>query len=188
MTNSIKKKLAYTICIFAAMVLFGLAIHGAIPDCENENGVDFRIVADNLSYAPGATLRVKFLVTNTGEEPLYLFRLLSDCSSQIGGYLFFILDQNNKEVPIQRCAADLIMDDRVIDELSDPKFGIALRKYDIYGFQGEFQLPAKKGIYQLKAELWPPGFTDKQKEILSQRQMRVLRSRCLAPIVTITIK
>lgn len=175
-------------CALAAVVLFGLAIHAAAPDCGSENGVDFRIVTDKRSYAPAATLHVKFLITNPGEEPLYLFRLLSDCSSQIGSYLFFILDEKNKEVPKQRCSADLIMDERVIDELSDPKFGIALRKYDIYGFEGEFQLPAKKGTYRLKAELWPPGFTEKQKEILSQRQMRVLRSRCAAPIVTITIK
>ena len=188
MKNRFCKNIVRAPCAFAAVVLTVLATPVVGSDCGEEGRIDFRIITAKIHYSPGAIARVKFIITNTGEEPLYLFRSVSDCTSQIGSYLFWILDQDNKEVPLQRCSVDLAMDERVINELADPKFGIALRKNDIYGLEEEFQLPVKKGTYRLKAELWPPGFTDKQKEILSQKHMRVLQCRISAPIVQITVK
>jgi hypothetical protein len=63
-----------------------------------------------------------------------------------------------------------------------------LKERDVYGGAEDFELPAKKGIYRLEAKLIPTGFTDKQKETLSQNHMRVLTSPFPAPVVSITVK
>lgn len=176
-------------CALAAIFLSTSPIRGIASDCGEKSGVNFRIVTDKLVYPPKSRMRVDFLVTNKEEVPLYFFRTLSQCSSQIGSYLLLIVDQKKHQVPIQRCSADLLMDKLdVLETLTNPKFGILLRQGDVYGLEEDFELPAEKGTYSLNAELEPPGFTDKQRDILTANKMRVLECPRRAPSVIITIK
>lgn len=189
MRNPIWNKIITAGCALALIVLSVLIIRAMPPDPDPENGVDFQIVTDKLVYAPGSTMQVKFLVTNTGKDPIYLFRSVSNCGSQLGSYSLSVFDHNGQQVAIQRCFSDLFLDKLdVVEELTNPKLGILLEQWDIYGHVADFELPTKKGRYRLKAVLIPPGLLAKQKEILSQKHMRVLQSPCPAPIVTITIK
>jgi hypothetical protein len=176
-------------CVVVAMFFCTLTPRAAAPDLGRESDVEFRIATDKLVYSPKSTVHLKFLVTNTSEVPLYLFREVSPCSSQLGSYLMLILDRSHREVPIQRCSADLLMDTLdVVGTLTNPRFGILLLRGEVYGRDWTFELPDAKGTYRLKAELIPPGFTEGQKELLADRKMRVLQTRYPAPIVTITIR
>jgi hypothetical protein len=183
------RKVSYAGFVLAAIVSSTLVARGIAPDCSESSGVGFRIVTDKLVYAPKSTMRVDFLVTNTEEVPLYFFRTLSQCSSQLGSYLLLIVDRKKRQVPIQRCSADVLMDKLdVVETLTHPKFGILLAHGAAYGHEEVYELPAEKGTYWLNAELVPPGFTDTQREILTENKMRVLQCPCRAPDVTITIK
>ncbi len=157
---------------------------------STKTGVDFQVVVDKLVYSPGSTMNVKFILTNTGETPLYITRSLSECSNIEGAFFFRILDQKGHDVTSRGCSSDVgpAWETHVIDQVIDPKLWIALQPGEIFGRSSAFELPKEKGTYRLRAEITPPGFTDKQREMLSQKEIRVLQSPCPAPIVTITIK
>lgn len=168
----------------------GRLTRNPVPRCGPNAGVDFRIMTDKLVYRPKSTMYLKFLVTNTGEKPLYLFRHMNQCGSQLGSYQLTILDRHGRRVPVQTCFADLLMDELdAVEMLTNPKSGIALKPGQIYDIEGDFELPSKPGKYRLKAELFPPGFLDKQRQVLAEKDMRVL-DKCLvpAPDVTITVR
>jgi hypothetical protein len=131
-------------CALAAIWLSTSAMQGTSSKCGDKSGVSFRIVTDMLVYAPKSTMRVDILVTNKAEVPLYFFRTLSQCSSQLGSYLLLIVDRKKQEVPVQRCSADLLMDKLDVAEmLTNPKLGILLGQGDVYGLEEEFELPGK---------------------------------------------
>jgi hypothetical protein len=155
---------------------------------DEKIGVNFRILTDKAVYSPGSTMHVKFIVTNTIEEPLYLYRHLSVCSGQLGFVFFQILDHNNADVRTSGCSADGWPPGEEVEYLADPKFWILLKQGDIYGGSADFDLPAKKGAYRLKGELVPTGFTEKQKKTLSQKHMRVMTEPCSTPLVTIAVR
>jgi len=160
------------------------------PECGPNTGVELRIMTDKLVYAPKSVMRVKFIVTNTGDVPLYFFRELNQCSSQLGSYFLRILDQRGKEVLVQRCYADLVLEQLdVIGWLNNPRWGILLRQRDVYGLEERYEVPAKKGAYRLEAELIPAGLLEKQLQALAEKQMRI-SPHCIvtAPVVTITVK
>jgi hypothetical protein len=170
------------------VALFGLAVLHAPSSGNEEKGVDFQMLTDKTVYSSGSTMHVKFIVTNTGEEPLYLHRDLYVCSGQFGFVFFQILDNNNQDVRTSGCSNDNWPPGEEVEHLADPKFWVLLKQGDIYGGSGDFELPAKKGAYRLKAELVPTGFTEKQKDTLSQTHMRVLTEPCPAPLLTVTVK
>jgi len=157
---------------------------------EYEEGVSLHISTDKNSYAPGATMHVRFLVTNTGKEPLYLFRNVGQCSSQYGWLSVSLRDEQNRNVGSWECSVDdpLIATRDFVGILSNPKSGVFLKQGEIYGREEGYELPKKAGTYQLTAELAPGGVSKEQDEALVQHQMRVLRGTCLAPAVTITVK
>src|SRR5260370_22980215 len=190
MRHATIKKIIYASCAVTAIVLASSILRGTPQDCGAKNGVDFHIVTDRVAYTPRATLRVKFLVTNTGGPRLYFSRHLNECGSPAGFASLQILDDTNQDVRSSGCSDDIgpIKDSELIEMVTNPKIWIRLEPREIYGGEATFELPAKEGTYRLKAELWPTSFTDKQKEILSQRQMRVLQKPCAASFVTITIK
>lgn len=175
-------------CIAAATILFFSAIRGTTPEPDGTTGVAFQVVTDKTAYAPSSTLWVKFILTNTGKSPLYLSRNLSECSSSQGSFFFLILDDKNQDVTGQGCSLDSWPPGEDVERLADPQLWIRLNQGEIFGREFAFDLPSKKGTYRLKAELTPTDFTDQQKEILSEKQIRVLEKRCPAPIVTITIR
>lgn len=177
-------------CMFWATVLISLPTQGMPQACGPKSGVSFQVLTDHLDYAPGAALHVKFLVTNTGETPLYFSRHLNGCGSPVGFVSLQILDRNNQDVRDSGCSDDVgpIGDAELIEVVTDPRFWIQLQPREIFGGEATFALPAKKGTYRLKAELFPTSFTEKQKQILSKRGTRVLQSSCPAPSVTITVR
>lgn len=172
------------------MVFLGLLNWAVLLASTRESGVDFRIMTDKPVYGPGSKLLVKFVIANTGDRPFVVPRNISQCSNIEGSFFLLILDRNNHDVAGQGCSADLgpTWETHVIEQVLDPKLWIVLGPGEIYGKVSTFELPKEKGIYRLKAELIPPGFTDKQREILSQKDVRALDRRYAAPIVTITVK
>jgi hypothetical protein len=182
------KCLGWTI---AAVVSFG-SLAGGIPPGPPRNsaeGVDFQILPDKLVYDLGTTMRIRFVVLNTGDSPLYLYRGLNECSSQMGSFFFLILDPNEKDARSEGCSAEFTMQDmNVLTSLSDSSSWIVLGPEEMFGKQIGFPVPTKKGIYHLKAELKPPGFTDKQRETLLKKHIRILDTPCMAPEVVITVK
>jgi len=148
MTLHVKTRIAAS--TLWAMAIFSLATRGMPPDCGPESHVTFQIVTDHLNYAPGASLHVKFLVTNTGEAPFYLSRHLNECGSPVGFASLQILDQGNQNVRDSGCSDDIgpINDNELTEVVTDPKFWILLQPREIYGGEATFALPTKKGTYR----------------------------------------
>jgi hypothetical protein len=186
-------KTAYIIPFVGAILLCSLATlaQAPTPECGGKTGVEFRIVTDKLVYPPKAVMRVKFLITNTDATPLHLIQALNDCTSPKGFFWLDILDKNNKTVPIPGCSADLLMDQLdAVETLSNPKTSLLLYMQEIYGYEGEYELPDKQGTYRLKAKLFTGDFNEQQQQALADKHMRVLPQHCFisAPIVVITVK
>lgn len=159
------------------------------PKCGSAVGIEFQILPDNTVYHPNSAMYVKFIITNTGEKSIYLFRFVNQCSSQVGMYHLTVFEKKGGEVPVKFCFADLLLQNLdVVETFANPKFGIELRRGEVYGDVGEFNVPAKPGKYLLKAELIPPSLLDKQRLALIQSKMRVLECRVSAPPVSITVK
>lgn len=188
MTMSILKTISRTSCALVATGLLSLSVSGSGPPCDPESGVDFRIITDDTDFSPGATAHVMFIVTNKG-EPLYVYRGLSQCSSQMGSYFLLIFDKNDREANRSGCASDFRMDKVDIrDSLADSDSWILLKRGEAYGRESEITIPSEKGMYRLKAELTPPSLSDRQREILSADRLRVLQCGISAPILTIKVK
>jgi|SRR6185437_6467521 len=182
--------IAVTVVVFALMV----PAQSVLPQCGTKSDMDFQIVTDKLIYSPKSMVHVKFLVANTDytqKRVLHLYRLVSDCSSQMGQYRLTLLDKNNNWVPMQECSADVLMDKvDALEVFTNPVTGIALKVGEVFGSEEDVLLPPKKGTYRLKAELFPAAFNEKQRQALLDKQVRVLPGGCIisAPVVTITIK
>lgn len=173
-------------------------------ECSMNNGFNFQVVTDKLAYAPKSVVHVKFLVTNTdytqrqdSSTGLYSFRalhvsrLLSYCTSQIVFYSLTVLDQNDKRVPTSVCSSDHEMDKLdAVALFTNPRTGIALLPGEVFGSEEEVQLPAEKGTYRLKAELFTGDFNEKQQQALAEKKIATLPPHCTipAPVVTITVK
>ena len=186
-TSKITAISAVAILGFLACPRWLVSARNISDDCDD--GVTFRILTDQTEYRPGSTLRVTVLVTNSSSTPLYLFRRLTQCSSQIGSYYFTLFDANRKKVPMPGCSSDLIMDKvDVVRDLTNPTTGIALESREIFGRQEEIKLPAKKGVYRLRTELIPAGLNAEQEESLAKHHIRPVRKACKARDVLITIK
>jgi hypothetical protein len=173
----------------ALAILLVISRSAALSQADGKCDVDFRILTDSASYSPGARMHVKFVVTNTGEAPLYFFRNISSCSSQIGSFFLLIIDEKGREANRSGCSSDYRMETvDVLTQLTSPETGMKLKAAEIWGFESTFKLPNKTGVYQLKAELIPAGLTKEQREILSRKNIRVLQTRCAAPVLTIAVK
>jgi hypothetical protein len=196
MRTPVAKAVIWVISILVAglaglLTSSGLARGPSNPGCDE--GVNLQIMTDQTSYSPGAIMHVKFLITNTAKTPLYLFRGIGQCSSQHGWLSLQLRDLHNKEVEVEgwECSADDFSMNTLdmVRFLSSPETGVLLQQGEIYGREADYNLPKKKGTFRLHLELAPAGFlTEEQKQALSQHQMRVLHSPCLAPAVTITVK
>ena len=74
MTNLIVNNLNRLSWSVAGLISLCSVMYGAKRDSGKENGVDFQIIADRMVYSPGSTMKIKFIVTNIGEKPLYIPR------------------------------------------------------------------------------------------------------------------
>jgi len=161
------------------------------PNSACDDGLEFRLEIDKNSYTPGTTIHVRFVVRNDDSTPLYFFRNIGQCSSQIGWLALDLRDQNNHEVESWSCSADDFDFGKrdVAAILSASETGILLNKSEAYIREVDYQLPKQKGTFRLHAELAPPGYlTDKQRAALSKRNIRVLKSTCVAAPLTISVK
>ena len=199
-------KTSSVVLAICTVILFaGLAqAQTSVPACGTNQGFDFQIVTDKLVYAPKATMHVKFLIMNTDYREqqdkatglysfrvLYLNRTVNYCTSPTGFYWLTILDKHDKSVPIKACSIDSDMEkEDAVELFTNPKTGVALRPGDVYGSEGQFQLPSQKGKYRLKAELFTGGFLEKQLQSLAEKHIRILPPDCqvAAPEVTVTVK
>ncbi|PYT76426.1 MAG: hypothetical protein DMG40_26185 [Acidobacteria bacterium] len=190
MTNLIVNNLNRLSWSVAGLISLCSVMYGAKRDSGKENGVDFQIIADRMVYSPGSTMKIKFIVTNIGEKPLYIPRSLSECSNIEGSFFFWLLDQKDRNLTGKGCSSDVgpTWETHIMEEVVDAKRWIALKPGEIFGKTSTFELPRKKGTYRLRAELTPPGFSDKQRELLAQQEIRVLRTSCWASTVSITVK
>jgi hypothetical protein len=156
---------------------------------ECDDGVALRAVTDKKVYSLGESLRVQFLITNHSAETLYLFKM-STCTSQLGWLSLEIRDSQNKEVEMLGCSSDSAMvSAELFKALSESKFGVSLDQDQTFGITTLYDLPSKRGTYQLRPEIIPMGYVKPDLEdMLSSNHMRILRKRCSAPFVTITVK
>jgi hypothetical protein len=190
MSQAIVSRLVVGVCILA----LGLSVCSffgemrAASGCDE--GIDLQITADKRLYTPGSTINVQFLVKNTDETPLYLFSAINQCSSPLGWLSLRMRDPHGQQVRSFACAVDYLMDQvDPVQELTDSKYGVRLRKDEIFGRVQEYKLPREKGSYRLQADLGQVGYlTDEQNDALSQHQMRVLRHTCSSPVVVIEVR
>jgi hypothetical protein len=184
------KNIFYIWCAPITMLISGILIQAISisqkPKCETE----FKILTDKFVYNSGSSVRVNFIVTNEGKAPFYIYRGLRPCSSPLGSYSFAILDTMGRDIQEGGCSLDSapMEDSKLIEWITNPEDWIVLEPRESYGKQYTFDLPAKPGSYRLKAELIPTYFTEKQKEMLSQKGIRTLQYPCPASVVTITVK
>jgi hypothetical protein len=118
---------------------------------------------------------------------------LIGCSEPGGWAELKIFDENHALMPGRECSDDSIpaKDEDMLEIARQiPTSGewVSLCQGEIYGGVGEIDLPKKKGVYELKAEIYPPGFSEKQKEILAKNGIRVLLRPIAAPVVKIKVK
>ncbi len=177
-------------CLIAAVALFGLTVSGEPPQCDSQSMIDFQISTDKTAYRLRSVMHVKFILTNASQSPVYVYRFLHECSSENGFISFQILDQKGHNLRPWTCSADSWPPLAQVDALkvlSDSSLWIVLKQGESTYGELHIELPAKKGNYRLQAELVPPAFTDKQRDILSQKEMSVLGKPCTAHPVTITV-
>lgn len=174
----------------AALLCLGSTSLAVQTDSSQVNGVEVQIVTDRQIYSRGSTAKVKFIVTNAAETPLYLSRSLSECSNIEGSFSFQILDSDGHDVTNKGCSSDVdpTWQTHVLDQIPNPKQWIALQPGEIFGKASAFQVPKEKGTYTLKMELTSPGLTEDQRQALAQHQMRVLTGRSPAPAIKIIVK
>ena len=135
-------------------------------------------------------MRVKFIVTNIGETPIYIFRNFDGCSTSDGFVSLEILDSHNHDVRKTGCSVEMFPGPNfeILKWVHDANYWILLRPRDVYGGTAQFELPAKKGTYRLKAQLYPAALTEKHREILSENNMGVLRIPHDAPLVAVMVR
>jgi hypothetical protein len=152
--------------------------------------VDLRIVPDKQVYEKGGTMHVRFFVTNLDDDPLYLFSFIDQCSSPLGWLALRLHDPRGNEVRSYACAVDFIMKEvRPAETLRDSRYGVMLRKNEIFGRVQEYKLPNERGTYRLRGDIGQVGhLTDDQNEALSENHMRVLRHTCSSPVATIKVR
>jgi hypothetical protein len=174
--------------------ILGVAIFvGAGSVCVSEPdakcGAQIQVLPERHLYSPGATARIKLIVTNVGIEPLYFFRGMSECSSPIGSFYLIVLDRGRHEVNESGCSIEVSFAKMDLEkELKSSKSGIMLKSGEIYGIETELKLPTKPGDYTLQAQLIPAAVTTEQREKLAANGVTVLKQRCVAPKVLVQIR
>lgn len=179
------------------VAIFGLSFGGAaliragVQPCSRDTGVESQVLTDKQTYAPGATMRVKLLVTNTEAAPLYLFRsTTTTCGATLGYFSLLILDDKGHVANSEGCGADAwpLGQFDAVKMLTDPTSGVRLAKSEIWGFETIERAPTKRGMYRLKAELIAPLLTKNQLQALSTAKMRAVTCSAPAPILTFMVK
>jgi hypothetical protein len=160
--------------LYATWVLFLLGPLGKNEiESGTEEGVNFQIAVDRSEFSPGDRVRVNFMVTNERQVTLFFSRHLNACGSPLGFVDLKILDEAGRDTRSSGCSDDTapIGDEQVLDFVHSSESWIALKHHEIYGGEVEFDLPKKKGVYELKAEL---------STIVTAREANATRTKCAA--------
>jgi hypothetical protein len=173
----------------ALFCLLSLFTASGMPEEKSEDGISLQISTLKTTYLPGERSLVSFTVTNQGAAPIYLSRSFI-CGTWTGHVDFRILNSQGQNVKNGGCAGSefSIPLDKLKQEVTGSAGWLRLDPGEIYGQEGDFEAPVKKGSYRLVAELMPPGFSEQQKRVLASEQILVLQSHHVAPAVTITVK
>ena len=156
---------------------------------KTEDAIYLQISTPKTTYRPGERSLVSFTVRNQGAAPIYLSRSFI-CGTSAGHVDFRILNSQGQNVKNGGCAGSefSIPLDKLKQEVTGSAGWLRLDPGEIYGQEGDFEAPVKKGSYRLVAELLPPGFSEQQKQVLASEQIFVLQAHHVAPAVTITVK
>ena len=190
MTHYTNGKLRAEFWIFSVLLILAQALRAAPADSKCDGEITVQILTDRTIYAPGAMMHVRFLITNTGESPLNLFRRIGQCSSPYGRLSVSLHDMQNRDLKYWLCAADdfLIGTRDIVKILANTESGIFLQRGEIYGRDEDYDLPKQKGTYWLKAELAPSSLTEDQNQALVAHHIRTIRGTCTTSAVRIVIK
>jgi hypothetical protein len=133
------------LCVPALLFIFQMSCRAA-PQKVVERGLDVRIVTEKRVYNRGSTIDVEFVIKNTGDARLYFFRLLTQCSSQIGSFDLQILDKNKNVVTRSGCSSDYYMPGMdVVKTLTASQTGMVLGIGEVYRHTDSLELPEIKG-------------------------------------------
>ena len=139
---------------------------------------------------PGVMMNIKFLVTNTGTIPIYIFRNLGRCSSTDGFAAIEVTDKAGRPVQLGGCSGSGLgrTNAELISWVKDPRYFVWLQPGEIYGGEASFELPPMKGKFHVQATLYPTGSLHKgQVEFLQDNDIRVLSSPHSAVPFTVTV-
>jgi hypothetical protein len=185
----------------AATFLLSVLVSSAAKPGIDSDQIKFEAVPESFSLklrkgipegelTPGLMMNIKFLVTNTGTVPIYIFRNFGGCSSTDGFADIEVTDKAGRHVDIGGCGGDGLgrTNDDLIPWVKDPKYFVWLRPGEIYGGEASFKLPPTRGKFHVQATLYPAGSLHKgQAEFLRDNDIRVLDSRHAAVPFTVTV-
>lgn len=152
--------------------------------------IGYQVVADRTNYKANEYATLRFMIINQGSDDLFVSRRIGSCSKWSGHFELQLLDDRGENMLHGGCdaAERPIPDSRLREELNDCALWIRLLPGEIYGTEEKIALPSQKGTYHVRAELWPPGFPARQKQLLKEQNLRVLQSSHLAPLVEINVE
>jgi len=158
------------------------------PQEKTEVAIHLQISPLKTTYRPGERSLVSITVRNQGAAPIYLSRNFI-CGTWTGYVDFRILNSQGQNVKNGGCAGSefTIPLDRLKQEVTESPGWLRLDPGELYGQEGDFEAPAKKGTYRLVAELMPPRFSEQQKLLLTSEKILVLQTRHAAPAVSIVV-
>ena len=181
---------------FPQYALFGVfalvaALH--LPTKANDigrDGISYEILAEQQTYKAGSYATVELIIINHGSESIFISRDIGRCSKWSGHSEIQLLNGKNENLLRGGCdsAEGPIRDAELKNTLNDPDLWIRLLPNEIYGTEEHIALPSTRGIYHVRAELWPPGFPAEQKKLLQQQGLRVLQHSHVAPLLQIRIE
>lgn len=172
-----------------AIVLL-VPVQGKEQEPRSDN-IQFQILPDKLVYTSGESMEVQFLVTNRGAQPIYIGRSLGPCTGPSGFAALEILNERGEDVRHSGCAGNglRLADDELIRWITDAESFILLKPQETYGEVVRFDVRTKPGEHRLVAELYPANvISEKQKEMLSQRGIRILQGPVAAPTLTVAVR
>jgi hypothetical protein len=173
--------------VFTLVAAFQLPISA---DDVGHDGISYEIIAEQHVYKANSYATLKLMVTNRGSEPVFISRDIGRCSKWSGHSEIQLLNEKRENVLRGGCddAEGPIRDADLKSTLNDPNSWIRLFPNEIYGTEEHITLPTVRGLYHLRAELWPPGFPAEQKKLLQQQGLRVLQHSHVAPLLQMRIE
>jgi hypothetical protein len=122
------------------------SVQGKEQEPRSDN-IQFQILLDKLVYASGASIEVRFLVTNRGTQPIYIRRNLGPCTGPDGFADLEILDEHGKDMRLSGCAGEGLhhADDELVRWVTGGEAFVLLKPQEIYGSIARYDIRTKPG-------------------------------------------